>query len=585
MLRHALCRLLAVILVPLGVLIPAESEASPPTATDVLGRAPTPDVLRARLARYLPVELTASQGALSPELAPLLPHLRAASDAIDEVFWDQVSADGHRIRIALAASEEPGAAELASLMDVSYGPWDRHADDRPLFGRRPRPPGANFYPADMTRRELDTWLKKHPADAATFRSPYTVIRRKGDHLRAVPFSNAYLAPLKRSADSLRKAAAAYQCSEAEEKAGGCPCAPLVRFLRARADALTSDRYRDSEVAWLAASTCPLDIVIGPYEYYEDRLMGLKTAFEAMITLRDDAATKHVRELTAQAADLVATLPISEASRARFARVQGAGQITLANLIYAAGDARAGYQLRAYLLPNDEVVREAHGQKKVILHNVVKAKFNALIRPLAARVLTKRSQKNLSSDAYLDLLIAWELGHGLVPGPILLADGTTTTARRQLRERYTVIEAFEGEMMALWNYLQLAKRGLISDPGGKKVAATYLATLLDGARIADSEPQAIAKTMIYNALMDRWVFRYEPATQVFEANADHLEPALKGLLAETLEVMVRGDYDGAGRLIVQYGIVSGEVRQKLSTLGDLPLDIRPEFAGESTSAAK
>lgn len=450
---------------------------------------------------------------------------------------------------------------------------------------RPRPAGANFYPADISRRELDTWILDNAELAKTARSPYTVIRRDGDKLRIIPYSDEYLAQLEQAADALREAANAYSCDDGARAAGKCVCDPFVKFLQARADALLNDDYRDSEMLWLEPSACPLDIAIGPYEYYEDRLLGLKTAFEAIITLRNEAASKRVAAIASQTGHLIDTLPVPEATRARLSRIQPATLLTLADLLYSAGDARAGYQLRAYLLPNDDYVRKTRGQKQVILANVVKAKFDGLIAPLAKRALTADAQKNLSSDAYLDLLIAWELGHGLVPGPITLADGSSTTARQQLRERYTIIETLQGEAVALWNYLQLADAGLINDKGGKKLAATYLAAVLDSSRLAASQPQAMAKTILFNYLTDRWVFRYKPSARAFEANAAALPEALREIVAETVEIMARGDYDGAGRLIARNSIVSAAVRQKLADLVDVPLDIRPRFRLAPTAASR
>lgn len=575
---------LALAALVLGTFTPVAS-AAPPSVEEVLSSAPSPTALRERLARYVPVELGVADDALPPTLATMTRHLVRAADAIDAIYWQQVSPDGYAVRQALASSSAPGAADLAALMDVSYGPWDRHADDRPLYGRYPRPAGANFYPVDMTRRELDTWVLDNAEQATSVRSAYTVVRRDGDRLRIVPYSDAYLALLKQGASALRAAAAAYHCDDAARAVGRCDCDPLVKFLEARAEALLSDDYRKSEMMWLEPSACPLDIAIGPYEYYEDRLLGLKTAFEAIITLRNEAASKRVAAIAHQTSHLVDTLPVPEATRARLSRIRPATVLTLADLLYSAGDARSGYQLRAYILPNDEVVRRARGHKQVILANVVKAKFDSLIVPLAKRALTPQARKDLSSDAYLDLLIAWELGHGLVPGPITLADGSTTTARQQLRERYTIIEALQGEAVALWNYLQLADAGLIDDKGGRKLAATYLAALLDGGRLAASEPQAMAKTILFNYLTDRWVFRYKPGARAFEANAAALPQALREILGETVEIMARGDYDGAGRLVAQNGIVSAAVRQKLADLADVPLDIRPRFRLAPTSASR
>jgi hypothetical protein len=564
---------------------PSSTHARPEVdPLDLLSRAPAPEVLGAHLKRFAPAEIAVDPEKIPAVLAVLLPHLVKASNHIDTVFWDQVSPEGRLMHEALSQSKAPGAESLATLMALHYGPWDRFANDRPLIAGIPRPAGANLYPADMSRGELDAWLAKNPDAAESVKSPYTVIRRKAGTLTAVPYSQAWLEPLKHAADALRKAAGAYVCSPAKRKSGGCECDGLARFLQSRADAMLNDDYRASELDWVQSKSCPLDIAIGPYEFYEDRLLGQKAAFESIITYRDDAASKRFAALAALAPTLVQNLPVSEGVLSRLQPVPQAA-ISIADLLYTAGDARAGYQMRAYLLPNDEEVRVTQGQKHVILRNVVRAKFDALVQPLAARVLEVKTLAHLSFDAYFDILLAWQLSHSVVAGPIALPDGTTTSSRQQLRERYTIIEGVKGEALSLWNYLQLADQGHINDKGGEKLAATYLASLFDAARQATDSPQAIARTIVFNFLSSEWVLRYHPMSQTFEVHPPALREATRKLAAEALDILARGDYHGAGRLIVQHGIMSGEVRQKLAALSDLPLEIMPSYKNAGRAAGR
>ncbi len=571
-------------LVLVGSLVASSSSLARPDVDplDLLNRAPAPEVLDAQLKRFAPAEIGVDPARIPPVIAVMLPHLVKASNHIDTIFWEQVSTEGRLMHEALKQSKLPGAEALATLMAMHYGPWDRFANDRPLIAGLPRPAGANLYPADMSRGELDAWLDKNPDAAETLKSPYTVVRRKSGSLTAVPYSTAWLETLKHAADSLRQASAAYTCAPATRKNGGCECDGLVKFLQARADSLLNDNYRSSELEWVESKSCPLDIAIGPYEFYEDRLLGQKAAFESIITLRDDEASKRFAALATIAPAMVGKLPVSEAVLSRLQPVPQAA-ITIADLLYTAGDARAGYQMRAYLLPNDEAVRVTRGQKHVILRNVVRAKFDALVQPLAKRVLEAKTLAHLSFDAYFDILLAWQLSHAVVTGPISLPDGTTTTSRQLLRERYTIIEGVKGEALSLWNYLQLADAGHINDKNGEKLAATYLASLFDAARQATDSPQAIARTIVYNVLSSEWVLRYHPMTQTFEVHPPALREATKKLASEALDILARGDYHGAGRLIVQHGIMSGEVRQKLASLSDLPLEIRPVYRNAGQSA--
>lgn len=51
---------------------------------------------------------------------------------------------------------------------------------------------------------------------------------------------------------------------------------ISRYLQTRSEALLNDDYFESDLAWLDINLdCDLDVTIGPYETYEDRLFGYK----------------------------------------------------------------------------------------------------------------------------------------------------------------------------------------------------------------------------------------------------------------------------------------------------------------------
>ncbi len=602
-----------------ALLLPAVSDvAGAPLRGEVvlLKRSITPQEITKRLARYVPARLGVSASAIPADVKGMLPHLRRAADRIDRVYWDQVSADGWEMRAALRRTarfaKTAEADQFARFMEIHYGPWDRHADDRPFLGRAVRTPGANYYPSDISKREIDSWVRKHPDSAAGLYSPYSVVRRDRKGLHTVPYSKAFSARLSEAAKALTAAAAAYKCNEPptpavvppppqpppkkktrrRSKRKGkrvatppppvtpppprCRCAPLADFLRARAKSFGDDSYLTSEILWLEARDCPLDIAIGPYEYYEDRLLGLKTSFEAIVYLRDDTESARFRRFLKHYDGMVANLPIPDTLRPRFQTI-APSPITIGNVLYTAGDARSGYQIRAFVLPNDESVRRARGTKNVILKNVVKAKFDAVARPVARRIFAPKLYNKVSFEAYYDILMAWQFAHGVVPGTIQLPGGKRTSARQLLQARYTLMELVMGESIALLNYTWLRDKGELRKRSDEGVAATFLASFFDAARLGASSPQTIAKAIIYNYLAQEWVFRYNATKRTFEVNPPNLGKAVRKLTAEVLDIVARGDYEGAGRLILQHGILPGEVRSKLSELDDLPVGILPQYS--------
>ena len=547
--------------------------AAPPTDADLLLSAAPPAVIQARLNRYTRAELRVRGGPLPEELQPMLEPLRRAADAIDRVYWDQVSHDGRQILQTLQKSANPDATRLARLLELHYGPWDSHSDDTPFLGRQRRPPGAAFYPSDASAREIDDWIAKHPESGPSLWSSYTVVQRKGPGFEAVPYSKVWTEDLRTASAALLQAADAYKC--VDKRNGGCKCAHFADYLRARAVALQSDSYQKSELQWMDTGDCPLDIAIGPYEYYEDRLLGLKTAFEAIVYYRDAQESARFAKLLELHDELAKSKALPEHLRDRF-DISKPSPITIADVLYTAGDARSGYQIRAFSLPNDELVRSQKGSKRVILRNVVRAKFDALARPVAQRIFEPELADLVTFDAYFQFLVTWQLSHGLQVKPIVQADGTTIPVRQALRARYDLIQSLQGEVAALLDALYLTDKGHLQNQTDTAIAATYLASLIDAARLSEGSPQTLAKCIVYNYLAASYAFRYNPDTKTFEIGREALRPTLGKLALEVLQVLARGDYEGAGRLILTYGPMPGELREKITAMADLPVDILPAY---------
>ena len=222
------------------------------------------------------------------------------------------------------------------------------------------------------------------------------------------------------------------------------------------------------------------------------------------------------------------------------------------------------------------VRAARGTKNVILRNVVRAKFDRIVKPVAKKIFAKKLQKDLSFRAYFDHILAWQLAHAIVPRDLEEPGGTKATARYKLRGRYPYVEALQGEAVALLNYLYLVDREVFKGGSAQSLAVTYLASLFDAVRLAKESPQTMARATVYNYLAREWVFRYDSRSRTFEVNAPAMRDAVRKLAAEALAVMGRGDYHGAGRLIVQHGIMPPEMRQKLAELDGLPVEILPSY---------
>ncbi len=251
---------------------------------------------RAKIAH---IEMNVDTSFLIEEERQVINRLNLVGDLMSEIYLRQVYENNPAIRAEIAASDLENKDLVLDMFDLHFGPWDTLAENHPFYGKTPHPAGAGFYPADMTKEEFEAWLKAHPEDTEAFRSLYTVIRRDGDNLIAIPYSEYYRQWLEPAADLMREAAEITSNDS------------LKKFLNLRADAFFTDDYYDSEIAWMDLEGTPIEVVIGPYEVYTDNLFGYKAAFEAFITIRNPEESAAVERYIKYLRDMEANLPVEE----------------------------------------------------------------------------------------------------------------------------------------------------------------------------------------------------------------------------------------------------------------------------------
>ncbi len=340
-----------------------------------------------------------------------------------------------------AGPERTAAEARLHYFLVNKGPWSRLDHNKPFVPGVPaKPEAANFYPAGATKDQVQKWLDGLSGDAkASATGFFTTIRKGPQGFTAVPYSIEYQGELADAATHLREAANA--TTEPT----------LKKFLTARADAFVSNDYYASDVAWMELDAA-VEPTIGPYEVYEDEWFNAKAAFEAFITVRDDAESKKLQSFSSHLQELENALPIDP--KYRNGKLGAMAPIRVVNVVFAAGDGNRGVQTAAYNLPNDERVVREKGTKRVMLKNMQDAKFNKVLLPIAKVALPVAQQKDVSFDAFFTHILMHELMHGLGPHNISVG-GRATTVRQELKETYSAIEEAKADVSGLWALKQLA----------------------------------------------------------------------------------------------------------------------------------
>ena len=544
-----------------------EPAAAATTEQETPGMEIAPDVEQ-RLAKLTTVRLEADLSALSPADRRVLDLLVEASRAMDEIFLRQVWVGNPELRQRLAAVRGPRVQAARDYFAINFGPWDRLAEMEPFIGSTPHPDGAGYYPVDMTKEEFERWVAQHPEEREAFISTTTVIRREGDRLVAVPYAREYAAWLEPAARLLRQAA------EATDNAS------LKRFLTLRADAFASDDYYASDLAWMDLDA-PVEVTIGPYETYEDSLFGYKAAYESFVTValpaESAALTRHKERLPW----LEGNLPLPEEHKNRTRGSES--PIRVVDEVFTAGDTRAGVQTIAFNLPNDERVREAKGSKKVLLRNIMRAKYDRILVPIAERVLASEQVGDVTWDAFYNEVLHHELSHGLGPGTITVG-GRRTEVRHELKDLYDTLEEAKADVMGVYNILALIEEGEMPAALRRALEPTYVAGLFRSARFGVGEAHGQGVTAQFNYLQEKGALTVD-AQGRYRAVSEKFPAAVRDLLRDMLLLQATGDYAGTQRFLERYGKATPELLAAIGRLGDVPVDVRPVYAyAEAASAA-
>jgi hypothetical protein len=524
-----------------------------------LGDLPVVADLEDRLAGYVPTELSPDLGHLDATQTQVLEKLVAASKLMNEIFLIQATPCRDELAARIAEIPVDRQASVARYFRINGGPWDRRFHAEPFFGYWPYPEGANYYPRDLTAEE-----KSFIEDSANeMDGLFTMIRRdEAGSLQAIPYSEFFAVQLEKAAALLNEAAALTEN------------ASLKAFLESRAAAFLTDDYYESDMLWMDLDSI-VEITIGPYETYEDGLFGYKAAFESFVTVTDPAESQRLTKFKDELPWLESQLPIPD----EYKNMNRGSEspIRVVDEVYSAGDTRAGIQTIAFNLPNDERVREAKGSKKVLLRNVMKAKFDQILLPIAEKLVAEDQLGHLTAESFFLHTLWHEMSHGLGPGKITI-DGRETEVRLELKETYSTLEEAKADAMGEWDIFVLtrADKGYFPDTIFREQAATYLAGLFRSVRFGIGEAHGQANAIQFNYLMEKQAISVDETTGRFAIDVAVFEEVIAELVSEICLIQAAGDYEASVKFIETYGGMAPSLAKALEKLADIPVDVEPVF---------
>lgn len=527
---------------------PANAETAAKPAAAATAATPAADsAVQQHLADYAKVKLTADLSGLDADQRKMLGLLIDAADTTNAIYWQQSWGD----KAALMA--KIGDPDVRAFAELNYGPWNRLDNDKPFVaGVGARPAGAQFYPADMSKAEFEQ------ADLKDKASLYTLLRRDGaGKLTTVPYHVAYKTELDKAAGLLREAA-----KLAKDKG-------FAKYLTMRADALQSDDYQPSDFAWMDMKSNPVDIVIGPIETYEDQLFGYKASYESYVLVKDQAWSKRLARFAKYLPELQRELPVDAKYKAETPGSDA--DLNAYFAVYYAGDANVGAKTIAINLPNDEQVQLKKGTRRLQLENVMQAKFDTIMLPIAKQLIAEDQQKNLTFDAFFQNTMFHEVAHGLGIKNTLDGKGTV---REALKDQASSFEEGKADVLGLYMVAKLADKGELDKTKLMDNYVTFLAGILRSVRFGASDAHAKANMVRFNFFQQEGAFSRDPATGRYRVDFDKMTAAMNKLSAKLLTIQGDGDYAAAKALTDSMGNVDGTLAGDLKKLdaAHIPVDI-------------
>ncbi|HWX94462.1 MAG TPA: hypothetical protein VNY29_17670 [Terriglobales bacterium] len=532
------------------------AKAAQPAAVHV-----APDLPK-RVAKFRAVPMPFRAADLSDSERQLVEKLVDACRYLEDVFWRQRDPEALALYQALAGSKNPRDVQLRRYLWINASRFDLIDENKPFVGKDPLSPGRGFYPPGLTRAQIERYVSEHPEKKAEIYSPTTVIRWHGGQLEGVPYHIAYRSLLEPAARNLRDAA----------KLTSDPA--FATFLQLRADALLSDDYLPSDLAWVDLKNPKFDIILAPYETYTDDLLGVKASYGAAVLIRNEKDSQKLEMFQQYVPQIQDALPIAAEDRPSLQGLRT--PLEVMDAPFRAGDLTHGYQAVADNLPNDPRVHEQKGSKKLFFKNFMDARVSYVIIPVARQMLRTDQAAKVSGEGYLLDTIMHEIAHGLGPTFARTSSGKISI-RESIGPIFGGLEEAKADVAGMFGLKWLVDHDALPKEKLEEFYASYVGGMFRTVRFGIAEAHGQAEMMEFNFLSERGAVTREAAGR-YQIDYEKMPGAVADLAKELLEIEATGDRQRAENWFHKYGTMPEDLTLALKKkTADIPVDIDPVFS--------
>ena len=524
------------------------------------GMQAVPDLAQ-RLAKFRRVEMPFSSASLTAREVKMVGKLVDASNYLEEIYWRQIDPDGLTLYESLKTSKNPKDETLRRYLWINASRFDLLDGNKPFVGTAPMPPGRGFYPQDLTREKIEQYVKTHPEKKDEIYSPFTVVRWHGDQLEGLPYHIAYRSFLDGAARDLREAA-----DLSDDPA-------FANFLRMRADALLTDDYFKSNLAWLDLKNPKFDVIFAPDETYDDNLLGIKATYGVAVMIRNVEESRKLDMFQKYVADVQDALPLASEDRPSKHGLQTPMEVM--DTPFRAGDLTHGYQGVADNLPNDPRVHEQKGSKKLFFKNFMDARVNYVILPVARHVMLPEQAAKASGEGYLLGTIMHEMAHGLGPAFARNASGKVDI-REAIGPIHSGLEEAKADVVGMFGLKWLIDHDVLPKSRLEEFYASYVAGIFRTVRFGVAEAHGQAEMMEFNYLSEHGAIKRQSSGR-YAIDYARMPAVINDLAKELLEIEATGDRARAENWFKKYDVMPAELQASLKAAASLPVDIDPVYA--------
>ncbi len=518
--------------------------------------------LAERLKQYKPVQMPFNPAGLTAKERQLVEKLVDASQYLESIYWRQSDPQGLMLYQQLASSKSPRDERLREYLFINGSRFDLLDHNKPFVGTEKMPPGRGFYPPHLTLEKVEAYVKEHPLDRPYIYNGYTIVRHNDGALETVPYHVAFREFLVPAARLLREAAALSSDKDFSE------------FLNLRAQALLTDDFVKSDFKWLDLKNPKSDVVFGPYEVDLDELLGVKTSYGAAVMIRNEAESQKLELFQKYVADIQEALPLQSEDKPSKEGLQMPMEVV--DSPFRTGDFTHGYQAVADNLPNDPMILEKKGSKKMFFKNFMDARVNYVIVPVAKRLMREDQAPLVTGEGYLMHTMMHEISHGIGPS-FARVNGKQVDIREAIGPAYSGLEEAKADVVGMFGLIWLMDHGYLSKEKRNELFTSYVGGQFRTIRFGTAEAHGSAELMEFNYLSEQGVVTRDAAAGRYSVNYDKMVPAINSLAKELLEIEATGDRARAENWFKKYGNVPTELQASFRTMNDIPVDITPVFS--------